>query len=274
MDFRQSVEKELRRGRSKATWWAFAVLVIGAIVFEASGVPSILAIILSGILAVIIFFVLLQGSFKVENLERDAGTGDSPPVIPATSRIVATGAAKGDVAQELAGAAVSTFSAAKFGRVFAGRAFDEGWPLEKAMNTWYAMAHVALAQSVSALYSGGQDASGVLAACERYMRDGWGMSENEYAEFRAAIEQNEPEALAALGRCESGGDLLQFASRLADRILGVRVSFSVGGKDFPLMDYLSNGLEPKAGAQLAHAVFQVFYELQESSARILKTIQH
>lgn len=76
MDVQSSVEKELRRGRTKAAWCAFAVWLIGASLCALAGVSPGIATVAFGIVAAIVFFALLHGSFNVENVVHEVGTNE------------------------------------------------------------------------------------------------------------------------------------------------------------------------------------------------------
>jgi len=195
MDFQQAVEKELRHGRSKATWWAFAVLFIGAVFLEAIGVPSGLALALCGILAVIIFFVLLQGSFKLENVERDAGA--LPPVIVTTvSGVFPTSTAEKELAEELAKVSV------EIGRSEAERIIREyGAVLANAKGVIYPVSLLPYAKErirdairVSILYLIEDGAFGITSAVKletAYVLLADFVSEEEFEEFKRDEIPNE-----------------------------------------------------------------------------------
>jgi hypothetical protein len=81
MDLENSVEKELRRGRARAWAWGFATWMLGSSVSSAMGLPTVLAAITFGVLAVGVFLFLLRGSFDADNVLREAARHVAPIAI-------------------------------------------------------------------------------------------------------------------------------------------------------------------------------------------------
>src|SRR5579864_2291481 len=88
MNQQAAVDKELRRGRERAFWWAFPTFMVGFLVGAAFRVPTFLLVLLSGIPAVIVYYVKLHGSFNSENVirdserERSGAISSSGPTLP------------------------------------------------------------------------------------------------------------------------------------------------------------------------------------------------
>lgn len=79
MDMQDAAAKEFRRGRVRAGMWAFAVWIVGGPVCSALGLPPLLATIIFGVVAGIVFLFKLHGSVDTENVLRDSGS--VPPVL-------------------------------------------------------------------------------------------------------------------------------------------------------------------------------------------------
>ena len=68
MNHQAAVDREFRRGQTRAFWGAFPVFMLGFLVAAAFGVPTFLAILFSGIPAVIVYYLKLRGSFNTDNV--------------------------------------------------------------------------------------------------------------------------------------------------------------------------------------------------------------
>jgi hypothetical protein len=177
---------------------------------------------------------------------------------------------RANITGEIAQLISETFSVARFTEFFKGQTFSDGWTLGEALLMWQALGQIALAVSASRAYN--RDMMKVLRVlhlCEPELRTRWNMSEDDYQHFQLTVHKVMPEFLAAFEACETGEDLQYLSSRYVDRILGVPVSLSVSNQEFPLMDYLSVGAEPRAGLAFSHSVWSLFFPLIKSTAGVL-----
>jgi hypothetical protein len=82
MNQQAAVDTELRRGRERAFRWAFSTFMLGFLVGCAAPFhnPTLLLFLLSGIPAVIVYYVKLRGSFNPDNViwEGSGGVSSSP----------------------------------------------------------------------------------------------------------------------------------------------------------------------------------------------------
>src|SRR5579872_7111045 len=97
MNQKAVIDREFRRGRDRAFWWAFPIFILGLLVGAAAPfhIPTFLLFLLSAIPAVIVYYVTLRGSFNPDNVIREGSSGisSSPALLQAQQMQVPPSAA-------------------------------------------------------------------------------------------------------------------------------------------------------------------------------------